>query len=214
MAVSGKRKSNPPICLVKDHQRWRTIAYHIDICPKEACNYLLVMTLLSPIREAQKNETSWGLTSLHMKKGNSMWYPSHISPQPTTLSMTLPLCTWKDEEALQNCLGSVQEVGWYLFSTVFIIEPNGCYSIYRCSDLRWISSWLWKYTREKGAAVANSSKCTVHYWQAATSFQSKATEELFVCGGRINKRRFCSADCISQFSQREMLPLDVVFKNG
>ena len=41
-----RRKAKAPLCLVKDRQGEGHIAYHDDICPIEARNYLPVMTLL------------------------------------------------------------------------------------------------------------------------------------------------------------------------
>lgn len=46
--VGSRRKAKAPLCLVKDCQGEGHIGYHNDICPIEPCNYLLVMTLLSP----------------------------------------------------------------------------------------------------------------------------------------------------------------------
>lgn len=116
MTVQGRRrKVKAPLCLVKDRQGEGHIAYHDDICPIEARNYLLVMTLLSPApSERLRRMRPQGVLPPCAKKRekkperNSRWYSLDISSQPNTPCIALPPCTPRDEEALQTCLATVQ----------------------------------------------------------------------------------------------------------
>lgn len=89
------------------------------------------------IREAQKNKTFGSLTSLRRTKKEEiaggvphiypLSFPHHVLLCPRAHRGIRKLCR------LVSLLR--REDGWYLFGAVFIIQANGWYCIYRCSDL-------------------------------------------------------------------------------
>lgn len=165
------------------------IAYHIDICPIEACNYLLVMTLLSPApSERLRRMRPQGVLppcAREIAGGIPHMYPLSL-PQHVLLC---PHADWGMRKLCKLVALLCREDGWYLFSIVLIIQPNAWHCIYRWSDLCWTSSWHWKHTSEQvQPCQIPAGLCTLltDCWEL--SEERYTSTALCLCCCRINKR--------------------------
>lgn len=138
------------------------------------------------IREAQKNETSGSLASLHKKNRKKRKEIAGGIPQIFPLCppcIALPSCTPRDEEALQTCLtGRTVGICAALCSLSSImvgtVSTDAVTSVEHQTNTK--KKKRKEYWRE-GAPMSNSSECLCTTGRPTRSVQSKDIAQLFVC---------------------------------
>lgn len=212
--MSGKRKAKAPLCLVKDHQGWRTYSisyWHMSYWGMQLFTGHDIIISCS-IRGAWKNETLGSLTSPAQGKikWNSRWYSSHISSQATKQCNALRLYTrngWAWSANLSFCctrrMGGICSVRYSL--SILMVGTASTDAVTPVEHQATL-----KIYQKKGAAISTSSK-SLHTIGRLKLSKGKCSAALCLCRSRVNKSRICSLNCISQFLKDKAQPLDVTF---
>lgn len=157
-----KEEEKAPLCLVKSRRFEGRVAYRDDLCPIEACNYLPVMTLLSPApSERLRRMRPRGV--LPPRQQREGWDTPAIFPPCRELCPGARRGT-RGGSRSPSC---GRDPATFVTRLPFIIRRNARDCIYRCGDLCRTSDTRMRgrkgkkreYWREKGGPpVSNTAK--------------------------------------------------------